>query len=71
MKNEPKPRQLKISILRFNPQESGGVPRLQTYEIEEAEGMTLFMALNEIREKQEPSLQFDFVCRAGSAAAAA
>ena len=36
MKNEPKPRQLKISILRFNPQESGGVPRLQTYEIERA-----------------------------------
>jgi fumarate reductase iron-sulfur subunit len=35
------------------------------YELEEAEGMTLFMALNEIREKQEPSLQFDFVCRAG------
>ena len=27
--------------------------------------MTLFIALNEIREKQDPSLQFDFVCRAG------
>ena len=27
--------------------------------------MTLFMALNEIRERQDPSLQFDFVCRAG------
>ena len=67
MKNEiaPRPRQLKISILRFNPQESGSVPRMQTYEIEEAAGMTLFMALSEIREKQEPSLQFDFVCRAG------
>jgi len=65
MKNEPKPRQLKISILRFNPQEPGSVPHMQTYEIEEAAGMTLFMALNEIREKQEPSLQFDFVCRAG------
>ena len=61
----PKPRQLKISILRFNPQEPGSVPRMQTYEIEEAAGMTLFIALNEIREKQEPSLQFDFVCRAG------
>jgi fumarate reductase iron-sulfur subunit len=38
---------------------------MQTYEIEEAYGMTLFIALNEIREKQDPSLQFDFVCRAG------
>ena len=61
----PDRRLLKISVLRFNPQESGSVPRMQTYEIEEAEGMTLFIALNEIREKQEPSLQFDFVCRAG------
>ena len=58
-------RQLKISVLRFNPQEPGSVPRVQTYELEEADGMTLFMALNEIREKQDPSLQFDFVCRAG------
>jgi len=61
----PKHRQLKISVLRFNPQELGSVPRMQTYEIEEADGMTLFIALNEIREKQDPSLQFDFVCRAG------
>src|SRR6185369_6259738 len=58
-------RLLKISVLRFNPQESGSEPRMQTYEIEEADGMTLFIALNEIREKQDPSLQFDFVCRAG------
>ena len=38
---------------------------MQTYEIEEAENMTLFIALMEIREKQDPSLEFDFVCRAG------
>jgi len=60
-----KRRQLKISVLRFNPQESRSMPHMQTYEIEEADGMTLFIALNEIREKQDPSLQFDFVCRAG------
>jgi fumarate reductase iron-sulfur subunit len=65
MKNETANRKLKISILRFNPQEPGSVPRMQTYDIEEAEGMTLFIALSEIREKQDPSLQFDFVCRAG------
>ena len=56
MHNEPAPRKLKISILRFNPQERESVPRMVTYELEEAEGMTLFIALNEIREKQEPSL---------------
>ena len=65
MENKALPRQLKISVLRFNPQEPGSVPRMQTYEIEEAEGMTLFIALMEIREKQDPSLEFDFVCRAG------
>src|SRR5215831_19034407 len=58
-------RQLQISVLRFNPQEPESTPRMQTFAIEEAEGMTLFIALSEIREKQDPSLQFDFVCRAG------
>jgi len=58
-------RQLRFSILRYNPQEPGAKPRMQQYELEEADGMTLFIALNEIREKQDPSLQFDFVCRAG------
>jgi fumarate reductase iron-sulfur subunit len=65
MKNEAPKRQLKISVLRFNPQDEKSVPHMQTYEIEEAEGMTLFIALMEIREKQDPSLEFDFVCRAG------
>ena len=62
---KPRRRKLKISILRFNPQEPESVPRMATYEIDEAENMTLFIALSEIREKQDPSLQFDFVCRAG------
>jgi len=59
------PRFLKFHILRYNPADPASVPRMQAYELEEADGMTLFIALNEIREKQDPSLQFDFVCRAG------
>ena len=58
-------RALKIHVLRHNPQDPASVPRLQTYDVEEADGMTLFIALNEIREKLDASLQFDFVCRAG------
>lgn len=58
-------RTLKISVLRFNPQDPESQPHMQTYEIEEAERMTLFLVLNEIRDKQDPTLQFDFVCRAG------
>jgi fumarate reductase iron-sulfur subunit len=59
------PRKLGIHILRYNPQDPAGTPRMQRFELEEADSMTLFIALNEIREKQDPSLQFDFVCRAG------
>jgi len=59
------PRTLNISVLRHNPSDPASVPRVETFEVEEAEGMTLFIALNEIRENQDASLQFDFVCRAG------
>jgi fumarate reductase iron-sulfur subunit len=58
-------RHLRIHVLRYNPQQPDVPPRVQIYPIEEAAGMTLFIALTEIREKQDPSLQFDFVCRAG------
>ena len=63
--SEEKRRLLKIKILRFDPRIKGSVPKIKEYPIKEAPGMTLFIALNEIREKQEPSLQYDFVCRAG------
>ena len=56
---------IKLNVLRYNPQEPGSVPHMQTFELEQAEGMTLFIALSEIQEKLDPSLQFDFVCRAG------
>ncbi|MDY0221909.1 MAG: fumarate reductase iron-sulfur subunit [Desulfobacterium sp.] len=58
-------RTLKFHILRYNPQLNGDTPKMKTYEVVEAPGMTLFIALNEIRENQDPSLQFDFICRAG------
>jgi fumarate reductase iron-sulfur subunit len=62
---QSKGRLLKISVLRYNPQDPTSEPRMQTFELEETDGMTLFIALNEIREKQDGLLQFDFVCRAG------
>ena len=60
-----KHRLLKISILRYNPQDPDSVPHMQTYELEESDSMTLFIALNDLRNEQDPTLQFDFVCRAG------
>ena len=65
MADTPARRLLKFRILRYNPQDPASVPRIQVYEVEEADGMTLFIALNDIRERLDPSLQFDFVCRAG------
>ena len=56
---------IRIHVLRYNPADKASVPHRQTYELEQTEGMTLFIALNEIRDKLDPSLQFDFVCRAG------
>jgi len=56
---------IRLHVLRYNPADPASVPHQQTYELEQTEGMTLFIALSEIREKLDPSLQFDFVCRAG------
>ncbi len=58
-------RTLKFHILKYDPQKEGDEPRMVTHEVKEAPGMTVFIALNEIREKHDRSLQFDFVCRAG------
>lgn len=60
-----KGRILKFNIFRFDPQKEGDTPKMVSYEIEEAPGMTVFIALNELRQKHAPELQYDFVCRAG------
>ena len=56
-------RRLTFEVFRFNPLVPDSKPSMQTYEIGEVPYMSLFMALNEIRETLDPSLQFDFACR--------
>lgn len=56
-------RKLKFEIFRFNPEDPRSEPRMETFELEETPFMSLNIALNKIREQQDPSLQFDFVCR--------
>ncbi len=56
-------RRLRFEIFRYNPEDPGSVPHMQTFELDEAPYMSLFIALNQIRETQDPSLQFDFACR--------
>jgi len=58
-------RNLTFNIFRYNPQVPDLEPRMDRFEIEETETMSLFIALTKIREEHDPSLQFDFCCRAG------
>ena len=58
-------RTLTFRIFKYDPHKPGDEPRMVEYKVKEAPGMTIFIALNEIREKQDRSLQYDFVCRAG------
>ena len=56
-------RQLTFEVFRYNPEDPGSEPHLDTFRLEEKPFMSLYLALNEIRETQDPSLQFDFACR--------
>ena len=48
-------RTLQVSILRYNPADSG-VPHLQTYQVSETDSMTLYILLNElVRDTRDPS----------------
>ena len=64
-------RKLQFEIFRYNPQDPESVPQMQTFFLEETDKMTLFIALNRLREEQDPSLIFDFCCRAGICGACA
>ncbi|MDJ0787055.1 MAG: fumarate reductase iron-sulfur subunit [Myxococcota bacterium] len=65
--NEPEEtrpaRKLRFEIFRYDPARPGVEPHLDRFELEEQPYMTLYIALNRIREEQDPSLQFDFACR--------
>ena len=58
-------RNLTFHIFRYHPHNPNSHPRLETFCLEETDGMTLFIVLNRIQEEQDPTLQFDFCCRAG------
>ena len=58
-------RRIQFEIFRYNPHDANSVPRMQTFFLEETPNMTLFIVLNRLREEQDPSLTFDFCCRAG------
>ena len=58
-------RRLKFNTFRYNPEDANSSPHTDAFFLEETDSMTLFIALTQIREEQDPSLQFDFCCRAG------
>ena len=58
-------RTLTFNIFRHRPRDPEMQPRMDVFSLEEGAGMTLYIALNLIRDEQDPGLAFDFVCRAG------
>lgn len=58
-------RMLTIRVFKYDPQSAVSKPHFQEYKVEETDSMTIFIVLNLIRENYDPSLSFDFVCRAG------
>lgn len=58
-------RSLKFNVFRYNPEDPESTPHMQSFHLQETDSMTLYIALNQIREQQDSSLQFDFCCRAG------
>ncbi len=58
-------RTLTFKIFRYNPYDENSKPRLQEYKLEETQRLNVFNALNQIRDEQDPTLMYDFVCRAG------
>ncbi|NLY03484.1 MAG: fumarate reductase iron-sulfur subunit [Campylobacter sp.] len=58
-------RKITIRAFKYNPQSKISKPHFKEYELEETTSMTLYVALNIIREKYDGDLSFDFVCRAG------
>ena len=58
-----KARELEFEIFRFNPEDENSQPHMQSFRLREEPYMTLFVALNLLREEQDSGLQFDFACR--------
>jgi fumarate reductase iron-sulfur subunit len=58
-------RRLTFSIFRYNPEDPDSQPHMDTFHLDETDSMTLYIVLSRLREEQDPSLQFDFCCRAG------
>jgi fumarate reductase iron-sulfur subunit len=55
---------LTLEVFRYNPATPEIPPRMQEFQLDETPNMSLFIALNRLREEQDPTLMFDFVCRA-------
>jgi len=56
-------RRLHFEIFRYNPEDTNSTPHTDVFELDETPFMTLYIALNQIRERFDPGLQFDFACR--------
>ena len=47
-------RQISFNIFRYDPQDGQDKPKMERYQLTETPGMTVFIALNQLREQQDP-----------------
>ena len=66
MSDTEQARRLRFEIFRYNPEDENSEPHTDVFELEETPFMTLYIALSQIRERQDPGLQFDFACRSAT-----
>ena len=53
MSSKQTARRLQFEVFRYNPQDPDSVPHTDKFEIQETEFMTLYIALNKIREEHD------------------
>jgi fumarate reductase iron-sulfur subunit len=57
-------RELTINIFRYDPNDPADTPRMESYQVKETDGYSIYFAVKEIRETQDPTLKYDFSCTA-------
>jgi len=56
-------RTLKFKIFRHDPKDPASVPHYDTFEVQDRPFLSVYLAMEEIQQNQDPSLYYDICCR--------
>jgi fumarate reductase iron-sulfur subunit len=54
---------LTLRIYRHDPQDPSSVPHYDTFQVQDRPYLSIYLAMEEIQQKQDPSLYYDICCR--------